>query len=914
MIQKLTLYAAVFFCLTFSCSAARYAASTERSKPEKLAGSAPQTAPLTGQDGIQDTLPRYNPSYGIINDIVHTKLDVQFDWKKKYMYGKAWVTLHPHFYATDTLTLDAKGFNINKVELVNAAGNNIPLLYVYDSSTLRIWLNRTYDRNENYTVFIDYTAKPYERKTSGSWAITDSKGLYFINADGKNTEEPQQLWTQGETEYNSAWFPTVDKPDMKHTTEISMTVDTGFVTLSNGLMVNSVDHHDGTRTDTWKMDQPFAPYLTMMAAGHWKIYHDSWMPAGDPSKKIEVNYYMEPEYFPYAKEIFGNTPEMISFYSHTLGVNYPWPKFSQVIVREFVSGAMENVTAVVHYDALNQTHREMIDGNHEDIVAHELFHHWFGDLVTCESWANIPLNESFAAYSETLWLTYKYGADEGDAHWNDDLSSYLDEAATNPKILIRYGYKDKEDMFDAHSYQKGARILGLLRNYLGDSAFFRGLHVYLTRNLYKTGEVHDLREAFEAVTGQDLNWFFNQWFLTAGHPHLQIYYHYQPDANLMQVKIIQTEKQANAANTGDADAAPEITNPLFILPMKVDVYTNGQVKRYPIIMNQREQVFNFPAYSKPDLVNVDADKVMLCDKEDHKSDSAFVFQYFHAPLYMDRLESISHCKELQDHDSLARVVILAAGSDKFWKLREEAAADIMLDSSYHDSYKKARQLLISLAQYDPRSGVRNAALSRLGELDDSTLLPLFVKAMNDSSYEVIGTALNLLSHFDAERARTAAARLENEKESSIVAAVASIYADYGTAAQNGYFVSRLSDKSNKAKYSLLGSYGRFLKRQDIPVRDAGLEILLGLARSTNDPWWIRYGAMNAVSSVKQAYKSDQDSFQNVMEKYDQSSTQYTSAKAAFDSLDKKITDIETRQQAIKDAEENETLKSLYKNY
>ncbi|HEY9262717.1 M1 family metallopeptidase, partial [Chitinophaga sp.] len=212
----------------------------------------------------------YRASSTKVNDLVHTKLDVRFDYAKKYLYGKAWITLKPHFYATDSLTLDAKGMDINEVALVKA-GKNSPLKYSYDSLQLHIALDKEYKPTESYIIYISYTAKPDELKVKGSAAISDAKGLYFINPDGKDPNKPTQIWTQGETESSSAWFPTIDKTNQKCTEEISMTVEKKYVTLSNGKLVSQKNNADGTRTDTWKMDLPHSPYLFMMAVGDYAI-------------------------------------------------------------------------------------------------------------------------------------------------------------------------------------------------------------------------------------------------------------------------------------------------------------------------------------------------------------------------------------------------------------------------------------------------------------------------------------------------------------------------------------------------------------------------------------------------------------------------------------------------------------------
>jgi aminopeptidase N len=397
---------------------------------------------------------QYRASDTRVNDLLHTKLDVSFDWSKQYLYGKATITVKPYFYSTSTLTLDARGMEIKEIALVKTEqapaavkkgtkGKAEPvasvvttkqaLQYKYEDELITIELGREYKNNEEYTIFIDYISKPNElKKKGGSAAITDDKGLYFINPEGKEKNKPMQIWTQGETQSSSVWYPTIDRPNERQTQEIYMTVDKKYVTLSNGELAFSTDNGDGTRTDYWKSELPFAPYLSMMAVGEFALVKDAkW-------RGKEVNYYVEKEYEPYAKAIFGNTAEMLEFYSAKLGVEYPWNKYSQVVVRDYVSGAMENVSATLHGEFLNRTDREMLDSDNEDVIAHELFHQWFGDLVTCESWSNLPLNESFATYGEYLWIEYKYGRDAADLHSAESRAGYLAESSRKQVSLIPF--------------------------------------------------------------------------------------------------------------------------------------------------------------------------------------------------------------------------------------------------------------------------------------------------------------------------------------------------------------------------------------------------------------------------------------------------------------------------------------------
>lgn len=661
-----------------------------------------------------------------INNLVHTKLEVKPDFSKSYLYGKAWITLRPHFYATDSLTLDAKGMDIKKVALVKG-NSQVPLQFQYDDLFLRIRLDRSYTARETYTVYIDYTAKPdeYEAKYPEK-AMLGIKGMYFINPKGEDKDKPTQIWTQGETESSSAWFPTIDKTNQRCTQELTVTVDNKYITLSNGILVSQKKNTDGTRTDSWKMDLPHAPYLFFLGVGNYAVIKDKY-------KNKEVNYYVEPEYAAVAKKIFGNTPEMMAFFSRITGVEFPWQKYAQITGRDFVAGAMENTTATLHQESAQQDARELVDGNNwEGTIAHELFHQWFGDYVTTESWSNITLNESFANYSETLWEEYKYGKDAGDAQNLQDMQNYL-ASGSEKKNLVRFHYKDKEDVFDAVSYQKGGRILHMLRHHIGDSAFFKSINNYLTTNKFKSTEAHQLRLAFEEVTGRDLNWYFNQWYYDNGHPTVDIDYVYDDAAGKVTVIVKQTQKNGK----------------YFKLPLDVDIYNGASKVRHTIWSKNAVDSFSFPYTKRPDLVNVDADKITLWIKKDNKTLDNFIHQYKYAGNYLDRREAIDFAARKQD-DPKAVELLKTALTDKYHGLRNHAIT--MLNLGKTNVRTAVEPVLLQLAKSDPKATVKANAINKLGDYQKSEYASLFKNAVNDSSYSVSGYALAALSKVDKDAA------------------------------------------------------------------------------------------------------------------------------------------------------------------
>lgn len=666
----------------------------------------------------------YQPEAERVNNLVHTKLDLKLDFQKQELNGKEWVTLTPHFYPTDSLSLDAQYMLIKQVALVEK-NKKTPLKYSYDNSSIKIKLNKTYQKGEEYTLFIEYVAQPSKIPNEGNPAITDTRGLYFINPTGEIPNKPTQAWTQGESNDASAWFPTIDHPNQKTTEEINLTVPNKFVTLSNGSLIAKIDNGNGLRTDQWRQTQKHAPYLFFIGVGDFAVVHDQW-------KNIPVDYYVEHEYQPYAKEIFGNTPEMISFFSKKFGYEYPWDKYSQMVVRDFVSGAMENTTAVSHMGKAQQKHGQLVDKNEwESTIAHELAHHWFGDLVTTESWANLTVNESFANYSEYLWLEYKYGKDAADAHRLEDVEGYL-FGNNFDKDLVRFDYHKTGEMFDAVTYNKGGAILHMLRSYLGDDAFFQSLKYYLHHNEYGKAEAQQLRLAFEHVTGKDLNWFFNQWYYSNGHP---------------KIKVIEEQKEGktivNIKQTQDS--------PLFEFPMSIDVYVNGKPTRYDVwVKKNKLNTFTFPTQQKADLVVVDAKNDLLIEVDESKTIDQYANQYLWAKdEYITRYNAINNLGFNQLNNKNALAALIAALDDPYYELRIKAINT--LDIKDEIVQKKILNSLISIAKNDKKTLVKAAALNKIAQIDThNQYIELFKNALKSDSFAMQSAAINYLISRDKE--------------------------------------------------------------------------------------------------------------------------------------------------------------------
>jgi aminopeptidase N len=561
--------------------------------------------PVSVKSNKASELPRYTPDR--VWDILHTQVALQFNYKNASADGQVHLTLKPYFYPAQRLVLDAKSMEIASV---NASSKKGSLALNFTADSMHIYIDFESPLADTISLDIKYTTFPNKAAKGGSAAITDDKGLYFINNRQKIKNKPVQIWTQGETESNSHWVPTIDLPNERFTTQITLTVPDSFQTLSNGRLVSSKAIDPLMREDSWEMNQPIQPYAMMFAIGKFSMHTTQFQQAND------VRYYVEPDYAPYANMMFQNTPEMMQFFSNYTGVLYPWKTYSQIVVRDYVSGAMENTSASLFGEFMNQDSIAYADGNHEDVVSHELFHQWFGDYVTAESWSHLTVNESFANYGEQLWRTYKYGKAHADQLAYEDLQSYLMLAPYVDDPLYRVYYKSREDVFDHITYKKGGAILRHLHLLIGDAAFKQAIKKYLTTNALKPAEFQHWRLAVEEVTGRDMTWFFNQWYVKGGHPSLNFNYQFVDSIKKIKVYVEQKNEDPNFA---------------YRLPMTFAIVENNLVSLHTVEINKAQQEVLLPVSSINAFVVPDYEHEVIGDIVEQKTAAVYSSQFL-APV------------------------------------------------------------------------------------------------------------------------------------------------------------------------------------------------------------------------------------------------------------------------------------------
>src|SRR5262245_19901883 len=385
-------------------------------------------------------------------DVIHYKITVRLDDRipPPVVEGKLEIDL-ALTASTPSVDLDADEMTVTEI----LAPDNTKLPFTHDAGKLTIQLGRNGGAGDKFHFAISYTARP-------------SVGMFFIMPDPDRPKRPWQVWSQGETEYNHHWFPCYDYPNDRATSEVLISVREKYRTVSNGTMVKSEVLH-GWRTEHWKMDIPHVAYLTSIAAGEFDVLEDQESIRG---QSVPLRYFV-PKGWHTPEEIrhtFFHTPEIMRFYSERTGFPYPYPKYDQVVVEDFTWGGMESVTATTLHPGTVVPKRSWADRDSDGLIAHELAHQWFGNIVTCRSWAHAWLNEGFATYMASLWQEKAGGRDAMIADLDEGQDSYLRTCDEYVRPTVCEYYRTSEDVFDDHIYPKGAWILHMLQRRVGNDA------------------------------------------------------------------------------------------------------------------------------------------------------------------------------------------------------------------------------------------------------------------------------------------------------------------------------------------------------------------------------------------------------------------------------------------------------------
>ncbi|HEU0026554.1 MAG TPA: M1 family aminopeptidase [Ktedonobacterales bacterium] len=628
--------------------------------------------------------PRYAPDRPA--DIRHMDIVVTLDFERKRVSGSVTHHFSALFDELRAVTLDAAELSVEAVTLANSGA---ALDWWTEGEKLHIQLDRVYKHGEEFAVSVRYWAQP-------------RIGLVFVGPDAGNPDMPVQAWTQGETEYHHFWFPCHDFPNDRATTTMAATVPGAFLALSNGKLERVEENKDGTKTYHWRQEVAFPAYLITLVAGEFVEIQDHW-------RDIPVNYYVRVGREDDARRMMGHTPAMMEFFTEHFGVDYPYAKYAQIVAEMFL-GAMENVSATTHTYRLLADERASLDYTPEPVVAHELVHQWFGDLIAVRDWSHTWLKESFATYFEAVWMREVEGDDHLRFEMRENGEDYLaaDKRGRRPIVYNVYR-KNGNELFDPHNYQKGSRVLHMLRQVVGEDAFWRGMKLYTRRNQGREVITADFERAHEEASGRSLARFFEQWVYKAGHPEFTVSYSWDDERKMAKLTVKQTQK------------ADEQT-PLFETPVDLAFFVPRRDGEKPdasdkpmmphivrVVVDQPEQTFYIPLARRPFGVRFDYGGWLLKTLSFEQSAEAQRFLLRRDPDVNGRIEAAEALGERGDPQSLDALE-KALFAEEFWGVRQAIAGALAKRKT-----ARALDILLRAVKEIEEPKARRAIVAGLGE-------------------------------------------------------------------------------------------------------------------------------------------------------------------------------------------------------
>lgn len=519
----------------------------------------PATGGAAGADEAKPRLDATTRDY----DQVDLRLDIALDFGSGSLHGTA---VHALASLRDGLT--AVRMHCEDMKVASATADGAACAVAQADGIVTVTLDRPRKKDEPFTLTLAYSGTP----TSGMW---------FFRPTPEHPDVPLQVYTQGQGEENRHWFPCYDLPDDRLTTTIRADVPAGLTTLSNGRLVARTPGAEGREVHTWTLDRPHPTYLVSFVAGTFDVVERD-------AAGVRQSDYVPPGWGVHAEEVFGRTPDMMGFFQTYTGQPYPWGTYCQVCVWDFLYGGMENTGATTLNMRALHLPGVRPDYSADGLVAHELAHQWFGDLLTCRTWNHIWLNEGFATYMTDLWVEHHEGPDAFAAAVVGEQDAYMD-AADLRSLATRARPASPTDCGDIenHQYVKGASTLHMLRHLLGAEVFRDGIRRYVAANHDRAVVSEDLRAALEAASGRSLAWFFDQWVYGHGHPELEVTSRWDDADRALQVRVTQTQPVTESM-------------PLFRTPVDVEiVWPDGRAESLRVDLARQGQLWRFPGSGAP---------------------------------------------------------------------------------------------------------------------------------------------------------------------------------------------------------------------------------------------------------------------------------------------------------------------------
>ena len=572
-------------------------------------------------------------------DLQHSKVSLRFNLEQRKVIGDVTHTISLLRDGLDRIWFDSVGLQIESVQL-----NRNKATFETTEAKLIVTLPKASKTGDKYDIEIKYEGKP-------------TKGLYFILPDKNYPSTPKQIWTQGESEDTRYYLPTYDYPNDRLTTETILTVPSDWLTVANGKLMSTTDAGGGMKTWTWRESQPSSTYLFTVVAGEFVEAKDKW-------RNIPVTYYAPKDRADRLMLNYGRTPAMVEYFSKRLGVDYPWEKYAQSMVDDFVAGGMENSSATTNTSSSLRNPKLVPEfpTDEDPLISHELGHQWFGDLVTCKDWGNIWLNEGFATFMEYMWMEGHFGKEKADFDRWESVRDWFQSHNLYAKPIVRRDFDDSSE-FDGNAYGKGGLVLYMLRHELGDDAFYAGLKHYLEVNRGKNVVTADLAKAIEEATHTNVDQFFDQWVYGAGAPKLEIAYNYDMEKKQIALTVQQTQK-------------PEGRVAFFRVPVDVEITNAGGTKLYPIVVSKPAETFTLASESAPQMVLFDKGTQVLKSLEFKKDKKEWLYQIKNAGELGDRADAAVALGKMKGDEDAVAALGEALRTDKTAGVRMIAAESL----------------------------------------------------------------------------------------------------------------------------------------------------------------------------------------------------------------------------------------------
>ncbi len=745
-------------------------------------------------------------------DVKHVKAELTLATKQKEVHGTVTHTLSPlHPYLTRVEFDCAPELKVTRVTKTAKGASAVPCKFAAGDGKLTVTLDKAHGPADTLDLAIDYSGSP-------------TRGLQFVLPDPAYPEKPLAIWTQGEAEDTHFWLPCYDYPNERATSEMIITVEQPLFVVSNGALLETRKNAGETTTYHWKMDVPHVSYLISLAVGDFSVYHDK---VGD----LPLDYYVARGVDEAtARRFMGKTPQMVRFFGEVIGQPYPYVKYAQTCLPDF-GGGMENISATSMTDSALRDEIAALEGDADGLVAHELVHQWFGDLLTCKDWSHVWLNEGFASYFDPLFAEHDRGEDEFRLQMDGSLQGYLRNDRAYRRPIVETRYDSSMQMFDGMTYAKGACVLHALRGYLGEKAWWKGLRDYVAAHKYQVVDTDDFRKSMEAASGKDLKWFFNQWLHKAGHPELKVRWHYEDADNTVRVKVEQTQ------TTDDQ-------TPLFKLPTSLEITEDeGKTRVVPIVIDAALHEYIIPAAKKPRMVQIDPDGWLIKEVDFEKSLEENLFQLEHATSILGRLAAArALAATAKDKPEVVKALRAA------WKREKAVPARRELVLLLGTGDESSRTGLLEAAA-NPEAKVRVAAIEGLAKLKhDVATEALFRTAWSNhkEAYGARKAALRALVSWkvkDSEQLLEEALKISGDRHSIAATALELSLETSAPKARELAALYSAYGQPRALRSTAIGAFGR-LAKDDSSLQDILIRLIGDPDRS------VRFRTWGAVRELK----------------------------------------------------------------